>query len=47
MPGKSGIRPDQSRRSVPVLMPLQRMATRASAAPGASRVTGSTLIRSG
>ncbi len=23
MPGKGGIRPDQSRRSVPVLMPLQ------------------------
>jgi hypothetical protein len=36
MPGKGGIRPDQRRRSVPVLMPLQATSTTTSASPGSA-----------
>ena len=34
MPGKCGMRPDHSRRSVPVLMPLHSTATTMSSSPG-------------
>ena len=35
-PGNGGMRPDQSRRSVPVLMPLHSMSTTTSSSPGRS-----------
>ena len=38
MPGKGGMRPDQSSRSVPVLMPLHSTSTTTSSAPGGVEV---------
>ena len=37
MPGNGGIRPDHSRRSVPVLTPLHSTSTTASSGPGGER----------
>ena len=47
MPGKGGMRPDQSSRSVPVLMPLNAMSTSTSASARGARVSGATARRSG
>jgi hypothetical protein len=47
MPGKGGMRPVQSRRSVPVLMPLKSMSTTQSAAVGAVSASSLTARRRG
>ena len=47
MPGNGGMRPCHSRRSVPVLIPLQSMSTTTSASPGGVRSSARTDRLSG
>ena len=47
MPGNGGIRPDQSSRSVPVLMPLHSTSTTTSSGVGAVKASRLSSICSG
>ena len=47
MPGKLGIRPVHKSFSVPVEIPLQKVATRTSSAPSGARASGRNASRPG